>query len=277
MININYESRIVVLLKSLKLHYLRRLLLLPYRFVSDIIWYVRVFWLALWMKLFVKINYGSNRENLNIQLPNYKYPLIVRKWTSDTDVFKQIFIKREYNYKFWKGYNPRFIIDCWANTWYSTVYFANRFPDAKIYAIEPEKTNFDVLVKNTKSYKNIEVFEKWIRHKTTNLKISNPEWRKWSFQLIETDEKVWTISAITINDLLKRSGLKKVDILKIDIEWAEKEVFENNSDDWLKTTDIIFLEVHERYKKWVTKSVLDITKKYNYNQSISWENLVFRK
>ena len=76
---------------------------------------------------------------------------------------------------------------------------------------------------------------------------------------------------------MKKSWKEKIDVLKIDIEWSEKEVFENNSKKWLSSTSIIFLELHERYKKWVTKSILNIAKQYGYNKSISWENVVFKK
>jgi hypothetical protein len=42
-------------------------------------------------------------------------------------------------------------------------------------------------------------------------------------------------------------NIDAIDILKIDIEGAEKEVFEN-SDLWMRKTNVIIIELHERLK-----------------------------
>lgn len=53
--------------------------------------------------------------------------LFIRKGTSDSDVFKQIFIKQEYEcFKLGDG----LIVDCGAYVGYSAAYFLSRYPDA---------------------------------------------------------------------------------------------------------------------------------------------------
>ena len=155
MIHINNQNQLVKLLKILWIHHIWRLFLKPGRFIQDIFWYIKFLWFKKWIKLYNEINHIKWTESININMPWYKHPIVLRKGTSDKDVFNQIFIKQEYNYNFWENYNPKFIIDCWANIWYSTIYFANRFPDALIYAIEPETSNYEIILKNISNYKNI--------------------------------------------------------------------------------------------------------------------------
>jgi FkbM family methyltransferase len=47
------------------------------------------------------------------------------------------------------------IIDAGANIGLSALFFANKYPDAKIFAIEPEETNYKLLELNTKPYNNV--------------------------------------------------------------------------------------------------------------------------
>jgi FkbM family methyltransferase len=51
---------------------------------------------------------------------------------------------------------PEFIIDAGANIGLASVYFASRFPNARILAIEPERKNFEILVKNVERYPNVQ-------------------------------------------------------------------------------------------------------------------------
>ena len=81
-------------------------------------------------------------------------PVYLRVLLTDVMVYEQIFLKKEYHFEVNK--EPEFIIDAGANIGFASVYFANKFPKARILAIEPEKDNFEILVKNAAPYPNIE-------------------------------------------------------------------------------------------------------------------------
>jgi FkbM family methyltransferase len=51
--------------------------------------------------------------------------------------------------------DPKVIIDCGAHIGNHTVYFAKRYPDAKIYSFEPNLSNYELLVKNTENLENV--------------------------------------------------------------------------------------------------------------------------
>ena len=70
----------------------------------------------------------------------------------------------------------------------------------------------------------------WKRH--IQLKIKNLAGANWAFEIIETSDNDHTIEAVTINDILTNYDIPHLDLLKIDVEGSEKEIFETNTD-WI--------------------------------------------
>jgi hypothetical protein len=65
-----------------------------------------------------------------------------------------------------------------------------------------------------------------------------------------------------VEKLIADYKLTKIDILKIDIEGSEKEVF-NNCISWIDNVNSIIVELHERMKKGCNKSFYKVTKKFD--------------
>ncbi len=171
-------------------------------------------------------------------------PLIIRPKTTDTNIFTDIFIKKELQLPV--KLDAKLIIDGGAYTGLSTLYFATKHPQAKIYAIEPEESNFRILEKNTSNYPNISRIKAALWSSDTSLKIQDRQTGHWGFyvQEIKPAEKSDT-RAITIDSILKMSGFDKIDILKLDVECAEKELFSKNYQTWLNKVNVIIIELHD--------------------------------
>jgi hypothetical protein len=60
---------------------------------------------------------------------------------------------------------------------------------------------------------------------------------------VRTDEKP-DFMAIDIGTILDRSGFDRISILKVDIEGAERIVFESNYERWLSRVDSLVIELH---------------------------------
>src|SRR5262245_14031180 len=78
-----------------------------------------------------------------VKVPGIGGKLSIRPRTSDRYVFEQIFLDEDYALS--ADLNPRFIVDGGANVGYASIYFAHRYPDAEIVAIEPDAENFQIL------------------------------------------------------------------------------------------------------------------------------------
>ena len=197
--------------------------------------------------------------------------LILRKNTSDKNVFRQIFITKDYNISL--KINPKLIIDAGANVGYSSLWFMKKYPNAKIIAIEPEESNYNILKENTKRWKKIVPIKAGLWYKKTKLKIINNTEEKWAFQTKEISSKEKGIDTVTIGEILKKSGCDKIDILKMDVEGAEKEIFSKNTE-WLKKVKILIIELHDWLIPNSSDSFYSVIDKKEWNICKKGENLI---
>lgn len=184
----------------------------------------------------------------------HKSPFTLRADTADVAVFRQVFVDREYDHKMLSGIHPRHIIDAGAHIGSVSIFFARKFPDARIVAIEPDATNFELLKLNTKCYKNIVPINAALWCEDTHVGLSNPYGTSWAFR-VDAGNKAGNVRAVTLPTLLKEFDIPKVDILKMDVEGAEKEIFENNASDWLRRVGLLCIELHDRIRPGASRAV----------------------
>jgi FkbM family methyltransferase len=155
----------------------------------------------------------------------------------DQEVYDAVFIRREYDVEIPE---PRTIVDAGAHIGLASVWFARRFPRARIIAIEPDDDNFALLKKNTRGL-NVLCLKQGLWHRDGHLRIENPEAGSWSFRVVECCDG--PIESTTVDYLIRRYG--KVDCLKLDIEGSEVPVLAN-SRGWIRTIDTLIVELHDK-------------------------------
>ncbi len=204
--------------------------------------------------IYIIQRYISRHKIISINVKDLSEKVNFRNTPSDIQIFTQIFILKEYDISIEK---PIFtIIDCGANIGLATLYFLTKFPSAKIIAIEPELQNFKMLQMNLAHYRNVICINKGIWSRKCALEIIDNGWGNAGFIIKEVDEmNDSTIEAISISDLFSQFDLNKVDILKIDIEGSEDQLFFNNVD-WIKNVKMIFCEIHENLKPGLTNKII---------------------
>ena len=57
-----------------------------------------------------------------------------------------------------------------------------------------------------------------------------------------------------------------VDIFKIDVEGAEKELFSANYEKWLEKTNVIIIELHDSFRDGCTEELNNATKSYKFSR-----------
>ena len=127
-----------------------------------------------------------------------------------------------------------------------------RYPRAKIIAIEPEPSNFALLLRNTSSYKNIQSVcaALWREDGEVTLGSSNVH-PKGAFQIVENGET--RVRAVTLGTVMRETGIQSIDILKVDIEGSEREVFA--SCNWIDNVHAIVIELHDRVRAGCRRAV----------------------
>ena len=213
-----------------------------------------------------------------IQLPTgfNKVSVFVRNFTSDVNVFQQIFEQMEYDIEY-PG-NIATIIDLGANIGLASVFFACRFPEARIVAIEPDTSNFKMAVRNTEPFPLVKVIQGAIWPYSAVIAVQDSGDSHWAIttSLAENDvSAAETVQGYTVPDLMKIGGLTKIDILKMDIEGAEQELLNARVDEWLPHVGILLIETHDRMKEGCTNALFKALGKHTYEFSVKGENLVF--
>ena len=216
------------------------------------------------------------RGLITISLPGLRNPIKMRTHTSDILVFNQVFLDGNYDLSI--NIRPKLIIDGGAYIGYSTIFFANKFPEATIIAVEPHPSNFALLKENTVNYQNIELINSGIWNRNAFLKIRNAGRSYWETMVEEVASiQEESFEAVTIVELLKNSGYEKIDILKLDIEGAEKEIFSDEYEDWLGKVNIIIIELHDWYRPGCSEAVYSALNKYKFISYKKGENTIFIK
>lgn len=202
---------------------------------------------------------------------NKKY-IKVRSGTTDIDVFKEIFIKCEL--KIQEKINPKLIIDCGAYVGFSSLYLSKKYPSSIIYAIEPELKNYNSLLSNCRDTNNIKPINAGIWNSSTELDIEIGL-GEWNFITKELEfASLNSVRGITINELLQISGLDIIDVLKVDIEGSEYQMFDENCHIWLSKVKLIFIELHETMLPGSSKTFYEAISRYEWKEYKSGEKLV---
>ncbi|MFZ1908748.1 MAG: FkbM family methyltransferase [Burkholderiales bacterium] len=189
-----------------------------------------------------EVEWSRRRNPALVRVPGYPQPLQLRRWASDMSVFETVFLKREFDLPFLR--QPQLIIDGGANVGYSTAYFGKSFPNAKVVAIEPSSENVAILRTNCGEFKNVDVIEGGLWPESGYLRIVNPNDPAWSFRCEPTRQGAeGAFPAYSIDDVMRRSGMERCSLLKLDVEGAEEQLF-SRPGDWLGRVDAILVEVH---------------------------------
>lgn len=217
------------------------------------------------ISLYIKL---KNFQRDSISTSQLKHEVHLRPGSVDNCVFKQIFLKQDLNLPILDEILPETVLDLGANIGMSSLYLANRFPNAKIVGVEPDESNGEMYKKNLIHFPNVNFILAPIRgdHKKVEMKDYG---RGESGYVAEESEN--GIVSITISDILNQFGWKSIDIIKMDIEGSEKSVFEENYESWLPKTKVLFVELHERKNPGCTEAFNNAVNKFNFQRSKSGE------
>ena len=198
----------------------------------------------------------------------------MRKNPYDYATFEEVLLREDYNIDF--GFEPRTIIDGGANIGLTSVFFANKFPNANIVAVEPEKENFQMLQKNTNSYSNISLLNAGIWDHNTFLSVVDEGKGNNAFTVKEVPVNTENaIKALSVYEIMKQQDWSTIDILKLDIEGTEKNIFEKNYESWLPFVRVLIVELHDRMIEGSSEAVFNTISKYNFTKEIKGENHIF--
>lgn len=247
-------------------------------------------------KLFEKLGlYGmvkwyASRRRLKSYLPEftrklkihgYPHDVRFRHGTTDKLVIQQVLIDEQYDCV---GRLPNVftIIDAGANIGTASIFFLNRYSKAKILAIEPDADNFRLLRENLGPYgERAILLRKALWPRRAPLQIRRRTYRdggEWAHQVLAAE---WGSQAetegITVSDLITEHSLTTIDIMKIDIEGSEFDLFSSNDLDWIRIVRTIVIELHDPSCRSAFFSAVNSIRGQSFESGelTIWHNLAF--
>jgi FkbM family methyltransferase len=154
-------------------------------------------------------------------------------------------------------------VDAGAHIGMASILFALKYPSARIIAIEPEPANFAALVRNTSPYKNVTSIQAalWREDGQVTLGPSNAH-PKGAFRIDENGQQ--SVRAITMDTVMREARIVSIDLLKVDIEGTEIEVFE--SCPWINSAQIVAIELHEHMRPGCNAAVTNAAVDFRHDQ-----------
>ncbi len=205
-----------------------------------------------WLILRIALKLGISEPAFFAVRPRkVAHPIQIRlRGSSDLAVFHQIFDFDEYACLQTLA-QPNVVMDLGANVGYSSVYFLNIFPQVRILAVEPDKDNIVQCRRNLEPYASrVQILHGAVWFKTTTLQLLKGTFRDgrdWATQVAAQSAQEITNAAVQswdMQSLIEMTGADNIDLLKIDIERAEIEVFGNSDCSWLRKVRNICIELH---------------------------------
>lgn len=175
--------------------------------------------------------------------------LLMRTNEGDLAIFYEIFWKEIYKIPFLVLPEKSVILDLGAHIGCTAIYFSMVYPDAQIYAVEASEESYNILKENVKSFKNIIAVQAVIDSQDGVVCFDTSGY-SFNSKLNHNGKMVQSIS---ISTLMMQYQITRVNLIKIDIEGAEKNILQNNVN-WLRQIDTMIIELHDDYK------LLDLSK-----------------
>lgn len=227
------------------------------------------------------------RDGDSIVFKNRNNTFFQARWypSSDLQVFLQIWKGEEYKpvVEYIKQHvkeKKLNIVDAGANVGYSTLYLnatLSRQFSISFICVEPSEKNVDILTKNISLNKisDINIEKAGLFNKSCYLRILNNfrDGRDWSLQIEESDVPS-DLKSVEILNLIEQYRFDIIDFFKIDIEGAERYLFDNPSyaGNFLQKVRVISIEIHDEFL--IRDQIIKILKDNYFTLSESGEIII---
>jgi FkbM family methyltransferase len=192
----------------------------------------------------------------------------LRKGTTDLYTFRDVFLQDSMRFTGDGDLRPSCMVDCGAHIGCASLFFALRYPGARIVAIEPDKNNFEMLSANLERLDNIVRVNAAVWDTSARVRIANPGTNPTGLYVQEPGEiQGVDVSALTVPEIMEMAGTDHIDILKIDVEGAERRLFSSpDCHKWLSKVSVLIVELHDRLLPGCARALYRALDRYEYQQ-----------
>jgi FkbM family methyltransferase len=175
-------------------------------------------------------------------------PFYYRPGTTDLLVLEQVFLDREYHLESVASKSIRYIVDLGSNIGVTAMFWAQRYPDARMVLVEPDPDNFELLQRNTAAFKDrCVLLNVAVSDKSGETSFFRSD-REYGHSILRGNDSVSEIQVktLTVSDIVREAGFPRVDLLKMDIEGGE-EIVMPTIETWPSAPRYLIAELHPPY------------------------------
>lgn len=188
---------------------------------------------------------------MQVCLRSQRAPFHLRLSSTDWLVLEEIFQKDEYTFVRESIKEAAWIVDLGANVGYTLRYWQTLFPKARIVAMEPEPNNCLICLRNIDSAgleSQVTLLQAGVGSVRQQMRLVDVGAGEWGYRTERTKSgEGLPIDVLPLSEVLEGHAKgQRIDLLKCDIEGAEKELFEDCRS-WIKQVDAIVIELHPPY------------------------------
>jgi FkbM family methyltransferase len=178
--------------------------------------------------------------------PRHQTELLLRTFNGDLFVLFEVLAEESYHIpeELLRRESVRVILDCGANIGLTSLYLAVRYPNAQIYSVEPDSSNFELLCVNSRHEPRITPLRAAVVGQPRDRVYMTTNTEAWRSHIAE-DGKGAGVQAVTVEEICARYQLSKIDLLKMDIEGEEVNVFARG--EFLHKVRFVIVELHGEY------------------------------
>lgn len=175
-------------------------------------------------------------------------PFCFRPGTTDLLVLEQVFLDGEYRVEPIAAESIEYIMDLGSNIGVTAMFWAQRYPNARMVLVEPDPDNFKLLQRNTAAFADrCVLIQAAVSDKRGETSFFRSD-REYGHSILKGDDSVSEIvvKTLTVSDVAVEAGFPRVDLLKMDIEGGETVVMPT-IETWTFTPRYLIAELHPPY------------------------------
>lgn len=205
-----------------------------------------------------RITGGDTKDPITLKSAELRFPITMTASPYDIYGFTEVLGENVYRLPsiFGQRINGKPIVDMGAYIGISAAYFASRYPDSSVLAVEPHPRNYRLLSSNSAAYGGqIDARQAAFVAAPGGVGrtiLESPESHMTNLYSSGGGEKSSTngarCAAMTPELLLTALGGEEIGLLKVDIEGGERDVFEApGMADVLDATSLLMVETHDNF------------------------------
>lgn len=181
---------------------------------------------------------------VDTDLASFGGPIRLRSHTTDASVLSEVLVCSAYDDVVRvAGDRVKTVLDLGANVGLTARWMGAYWPDAKVVCVEPERGNATVLRHNVATMEDAAtVVEACVGayERTVDLVTTTGE---HGFAMTPSSGGELSSAVVTMEQVLIAGAIETIDVLKCDIEGAERELF-SDCRDWIRRVEVAVVECH---------------------------------